>query len=233
VLRIALLLLHVIVCRNLDEKASNESRNGVIGSRVTMLKAAGDRRDSRTLHLAPRRSWPIEQPWLHTTTTPALSPLRTNRTMANWLQDVANFVAVATAAVPWHVIVFVAVAIYIAWRVWPRIYGILHLGTQMERLLDERRTLVEEDFPARYHRLAPATVTWAEGAIERCVLYPCILDKSSFSFHPGSPLLLEDAKLVTVRCLLFELAGSSTLLKSSTCMWLYVLRVGACMRFRR
>jgi hypothetical protein len=152
--------------------------------------------------------------------------------MANWLQEVANLLAIVTAAVPWHVFVFVAVAIYIAWRVWPRVYGILHLGTQMERLLDERRTLLEEDFPARYQHLDPATVTWAEGAIERCVLYPWILDSFLFSFYPGSPPLLADAKLVTVRCLLFKLGGSSTLLRCSACTWLCVLRVGACMRFR-
>jgi hypothetical protein len=142
--------------------------------------------------------------------------------MANWLQEVANIVAVVTAAVPWHVFVFVAVAIYIAWRVvdWRRVYGMFHLGTQMERLLGEWRTLVEQDFPARDDRLDDATVTWAEGAIERCIFYPWILDSFSFSFsfYPGSPPLLADAKLDTVRCLPFELAGSSTLLRSSACI---------------
>ena len=37
----------------------------------------------------------------------------------------------------------------------------------------------------------------------------------SFSFYLGSPLLLADVKLDTMRCLLFELAGFSMLLRCS------------------
>jgi hypothetical protein len=106
--------------------------------------------------------------------------------MANWLQDVANFVVVATAAVPWHVFVFVAVAIYIAWRVWPRVYGILHLGTQMERLLDERRTLVDQVFPTKYRHLTPTTKIWAKGVIQRCIF---------FSLHAQQLLILIQSSL--------------------------------------
>jgi hypothetical protein len=146
---------------------------------------------------------------------PALSPLRTKRTMANWLQDVANLIAVATAAVPWHVFVFVAVAIYIAWRVWPRVYGVFHLGTQLERLLDGQRMLVHEVLPASYLRLTPIHRARAERAIQRCVLLCNISDSSSFSLYPVSPSTSSIIKLDTLRFLL--LAGSNILLKRSAC----------------
>ena len=85
--------------------------------------------------------------------------------MTNLLDDAANIVTVVRG------LVGLALAVT-AWLVvdWRRVYGVVHLGTEMERLQDEWHTLFHGVSPTRYRHLTPATIAWAEGAIAGCVL---------------------------------------------------------------
>ena len=85
--------------------------------------------------------------------------------MANLLDDAANIVTVVRG------LVGLALAVT-AWLAvdWRRVYGVFHLGTQMERLQDGWRTLFHGVFPTRYRHLTPDTIAWAEGAIAGYVL---------------------------------------------------------------
>jgi hypothetical protein len=109
--------------------------------------------------------------------------------MANWLQNAANIVAIATVLVSWRG--FIGLALAVAWFAVDRrhgVYNLLRLGTQMNRLQHEQFILVNEVLPDNYLRLTPAIRTRATGAVNRYV-YPldlCILDSFSFFSHSNS-----------------------------------------------
>jgi hypothetical protein len=92
--------------------------------------------------------------------------------MANWLHSAADTVAIVIALVSWRGFLGLALAV-VAWLAidWRKVYGVFHLGTQMKRLQDERRTLVDEILPDKYPHLTPTTRTRAEGVIQMSVYH--------------------------------------------------------------
>jgi hypothetical protein len=104
--------------------------------------------------------------------------------MANWLQNAADIVAIATALVSWRGFVGLALAVT-AWLAvdWRKVYNLLRLRTQIKRLQHEQTILVDDVLPDNYLRLIPAARTRAEGAIHTYVLcLRSIVDKlSSYS----------------------------------------------------
>ena len=107
--------------------------------------------------------------------------------MANWLQNAADIVAIVTALVSWRG--FVGVALAVAWFAVDRrrrVYSLLHLGTQMNRLQHEQFILVNEVLPDNYLRLTPAIRTRATGAVNRYIYPLCMRDSFSFSSHSNS-----------------------------------------------
>jgi hypothetical protein len=142
--------------------------------------------------------------------------------MPNWLHSVADIIAITIALVSesWRGFLGLVLAV-VAWLAIDRhkVYGAFHLGTQMKRLQDERRTLVDQVFPDIYPDLTPTTRAWAEGVIQRSVIHLNLYARRLLilSFYLVSPLLLTNVKLDTVRFLLFKLAGSSMLLRCSAC----------------
>jgi hypothetical protein len=117
--------------------------------------------------------------------------------MANWLQNAADTVAIATAPVSWRGFFGLALAVIIWLAIdWRKVYGIFHLGTQMNRLHHEQFILVSEVLPVNYRRLTPATVIWAKGAILRWVLY-VLTAFHSHSFYLVSALMSSTVTLNT------------------------------------
>jgi hypothetical protein len=115
----------------------------------------------------------IELSWLHTfTTTPNPLIPQTDYKMPNWLHSVADIIAITIALVSesWRGFLGLALVV-IAWLAidWRKVYGVFHLGTQMQRLQAERRTLVDQVLPDKYPDLTPTTRAWAEDVIQRSV----------------------------------------------------------------
>jgi hypothetical protein len=94
--------------------------------------------------------------------------------MPDWLHSVADIIAITIALVSgsWRGFLGLALAV-VAWLAidWRKVYGVFHLGTQMKRLQNERRTLVDQVFPDIYPDLTPTTRAWAEGVIQRSVYH--------------------------------------------------------------